>query len=141
MNNDPRQTPYGQGPYASPMPPSYGYNPEQSALLGKWNWGAFSYGWIWGVANHCYIALILLLPIPIVSTVMSILLGIYGNRWAFEQGDVKDLPTFLAIQKTWNIAGLICFILQVVAVLSAIIVMITSFAYIMRFMADLPSMS
>ena len=115
MNSDPRQS-----PYTYPAPP-YGYNPNQITGLEKWNWGAFSYGWIWGAANKCYIALLQLIPVPFVSLIVSILLGIYGNRWAYKQGDVKDVRTFQAIQKTWNIAGLICFILQAAAVLSLIL--------------------
>ena len=35
--------------------------------------------------------------------------GIKGRRWAWENYEDKVLETFLAIQKTWDIAGKILF--------------------------------
>ena len=133
MDNEPRQS-----PYTYPASPN-SYNPDQISELGKWNWGAFSLGWIWGASNKCYIALLQLIPIPFVSLVMSILLGIYGNRWAYDHGDVKDIPTFLAIQKTWNTAGLILFIISAASVLLSIIIVLVGSAAMFSIIGEFQS--
>ncbi|WP_225422777.1 hypothetical protein, partial [Lactiplantibacillus garii] len=68
-----------------------------------WNWGAFRYTWIWGIANKTYWPLLTL--IPVFGLGWAFVVGFKGNEWAWTtyQG---DLNTFKAIQSTWNRAGI-----------------------------------
>lgn len=80
-----------------------------------WNWGAFMYNWIWGIANKTYLPLLVL--IPIFNIVWIFIIGFKGNEWAWQKGDYKDVETFKAVQKTWNVAGIITFILSIAGIL------------------------
>ncbi|MDR1292831.1 MAG: hypothetical protein LBJ91_05510 [Clostridiales Family XIII bacterium] len=103
--------PYYQGPYEPPVPPE----------VKKWNWGAFALNWIWGCGNGAYLALLCL--IPFFNIVWIFVCGVKGNEWAWKSGKFKDLDTFLTTQRTWNIAGLIMFIINI-AYIVIIIVMV-----------------
>ncbi|MCX2455214.1 ribonuclease G [Lacticaseibacillus nasuensis] len=74
-----------------------------------WNWGAFMFNWIWGIGNKSYLPLLCL--IPVFNLVWVFFCGAKGNEWAWEKGDYKDVETFMAVQKTWNRAGLVQFII------------------------------
>jgi hypothetical protein len=82
------------------------------AEIRKWNWGAFLLNWIWAIGNRVWIGLLAL--IPFVGLVMMIVLGIYGNRWAWEKGNWRDIEHFHSTQRKWAIAGLVLFALGVV---------------------------
>jgi hypothetical protein len=88
----------------------------------KWNWGAFMYNWIWGCGNGAYLSLLSL--IPIFNIVWIFVCGARGNVWAWKSGKFKDLDTFLTTQRTWNIAGLITFLITLVIVVVEIIVIV-----------------
>ncbi|MDR0817507.1 MAG: hypothetical protein LBN35_02580 [Clostridiales Family XIII bacterium] len=75
----------------------------------KWNWGAFANPLIWGVGNHAYLGIIYI----VLPGIWNIVSGILGNQWAWKSGQFKDVETFLAVQKTWNRAGILQFILAV----------------------------
>ncbi|MCR1953837.1 ribonuclease G [Clostridioides mangenotii] len=79
-----------------------------------WNWGAFMFNIVWGFGNKSYMPLICL--IPIVNIVWIFVCGAKGNEWAYNKYD-GDVDTFLAIQETWNRAGLIMFIISLVVIL------------------------
>jgi len=95
--------------------------------LGKWNWGAFYFGWIWGVFNKVYVALVQLV-VSILSfafTVMglgiiaplfglinigiSIWLGVKGSQMAWDNGAYRNLEHFRSSRHNWNVAAAICF--------------------------------
>jgi len=77
-----------------------------------WNWGAFMYNFIWGIGNKTYLPLLCL--IPLFNIVWMFVCGFKGNEWAWQKGEYTDTKTFLAVQKTWNRAGLANFIILIV---------------------------
>ncbi|MDR1953764.1 MAG: hypothetical protein LBQ21_04725 [Clostridiales Family XIII bacterium] len=121
-----------QNPYVNEIP----------AEVRKWNWGAFMFGWIWGIGNHAYLTLLglaayvivfiptllnlflLSIPFSLFSIVWAFICGGMGNRWAWKSGEFKDVETFLAVQKTWNKAGLVAFILSIVVVILCIVILV-----------------
>lgn len=73
-----------------------------------WNWGAFTYNWIWGVGNRCYLPLICL--VPFVGFIWMFVCGACGNKWAWESGFFTSAQEFNKTQSTWNRAGLVSFL-------------------------------
>ena len=91
-----------------------------------WNWGAFMYNIWWGIGNKTYLPLLCL--IPIFNIVWIFVVGFKGNEWAWQKGDYKDVETFRAVQNTWDKAGLVSFIVNVLFVILYIIfILITIF--------------
>jgi hypothetical protein len=80
-------------PNRGPLPPH----------LKRWNWGAFTLNWVWGLGNGVYIALLMF--VPGVNLVMPFVLGARGNEWAWQKGDWKDEAEFLHAQKIWSRVG------------------------------------
>lgn len=80
--------------------------------LNRFSVGAFFLGWLWGVCNRVWIALLGL--IPIVNIIMMFVLGFKGNKWAWEkQKDEKTPEDFDKSQSNWAVAGWIIFGLNV----------------------------
>ena len=71
--------------------------------LNRWNWGAFFLNWIWGIGNSTYIALLMF--IPLVNLVMIFLLGMNGNRWAWQNRAWRDVEHFRKTQRAWGYVG------------------------------------
>ncbi|MBV7390115.1 MULTISPECIES: ribonuclease G [Enterococcus] len=80
-----------------------------------WNWGAFMYNIFWGIGNQTYLPLLCL--IPLFNIVWIFVCGFKGNEWAWQKGNYQDVETFLAVQKTWNRAGLVQFIIAIAGVI------------------------
>lgn len=97
----------------------------------SFSWGGFVLGWLWGVCNGVYWSLVLLL-IGLVSSIMplvlntdegfvisilcsvagliiSIILGVKGNKLAWKSKRFNSIDHFVAVQKGWRTAGLIVF--------------------------------
>lgn len=87
---------------------------ETPSEIKGWNWGAFSYSWIWGIGNKSYLPLLNL--IPIFNIVWIFITGFKGNEWAWQKGDYKDVEKFQKVQSTWNRAGIVAFILRIVLI-------------------------
>lgn len=88
------------------------------AEIKGWNWGAFLLGWIWGLGNKTYIALLGL--IPGVNLVMAFVLGAKGNHWAWNNRNWESIEQFKQVQQIWSTFGvgmLVGFLLGVIAVL------------------------
>ncbi|KRK63720.1 hypothetical protein FC72_GL001193 [Companilactobacillus tucceti DSM 20183] len=77
-----------------------------------WNWGAFAFNIWWGIGNKSYLPLLCI--IPIFNFIWMFVCGFKGNEWAWNNGDYKDVETFKEVQKTWNLAGLVYFIISIV---------------------------
>ncbi|KRN77090.1 hypothetical protein [Weissella minor] len=72
-----------------------------------WNWGAFSFNIIWGIANKSYLPLLAL--IPIFNIIWVFVCGFRGSEWAWKKGgfqnNATDIDRFQLIQKTWKRSG------------------------------------
>ena len=95
--------------------------------LAKWNWGAFYFGWIWGVFNKVYISLLQLIVLlvstitvfiglgvisPVFSLIslgISIWLGLKGSSMAWNNDAYNDFDHFLSSRHAWNVAAAIFF--------------------------------
>lgn len=95
--------------------------------LGKWNWGAFYFGWIWGVFNKVYVSLVQLvisvlsfavtiLGLGIIAPIfglinigISIWLGVKGSQMAWDNGAYRNLEHFRTSRHNWNVAAAIVF--------------------------------
>ncbi|MCC8071637.1 MAG: FHA domain-containing protein [Bacteroidales bacterium] len=89
---------------------------EIDRKLDGWCWGAFFCNWIWGVCHKVYwpLVLILLSCIPYVGIVawlvISVMLGLKGNRLAWDASGRSDFDAFVKSQRKWTIAGAIYFV-------------------------------
>lgn len=70
-----------------------------------WSWGAFLLEWIWGVSNSVWISLLAL--IPVMNLLVCIVLGIFGNEWAWRYKKWDSIESFKKTQRKWAIAGFI----------------------------------
>ncbi len=92
----------GMGPFAQ-IPPE----------IRGWNWGAFFLGWIWGICNSVWIALVQLIPFAFVWLVMAFILGAKGNEWAWKAKKWDSVEHFKRVQKNWALAALTVFLVGV----------------------------
>jgi hypothetical protein len=118
-------------PNPVPVPPAYQYGqPNPYAIppeIRKWNWGAFAFNFYWGIGNKAYLALLCL--IPCFGIVWMFFCGALGNQWAWKTGEFKDVEQFMAVQRTWNRAGFVYFIVWLaISVLYVILVIIFAVA-------------
>jgi hypothetical protein len=91
--------------------------------LAYWNWGALFFNWIWSIANSVWIGLLAFIS-PI-GLIMSIVLGIKGNEWAWKNRRFESIDQFKQVQRAWTRIGVIIYI--TVAALSMIAVGILVF--------------
>lgn len=136
---DPEATMYGAPPTnyrqstESHRKPSYttSSSVQVERELSKWNWGAFFFGWIWGVFNKVYISLLQLVfgaisfaitilgfgiiaPIfAIINLGISIWLGVKGSRMAWNNNAYSNLEHFRSSKHNWNVAAAIVFGLSI----------------------------
>jgi hypothetical protein len=101
----------GQGPSAI-VPPE----------LQGWNWGACLLTWVWGIGNKVWLALIALIPIPLVGLVMAIILGIKGNEWAWQSKKWDSIEQFQRKQRIWLYWGIASLIAPVVLIIGIILI-------------------
>jgi hypothetical protein len=113
-------------PNPAPMPtPQYGQpNPYQAVPpeIRKWNWGAFMFNIIWGIGNKAYMSLLCL--IPCFNFIWIFFCGAKGNEWAWKSGEFKDVEQFMAVQRTWNRAGFVYFIIWLCVIVLYLILLI-----------------
>ncbi len=76
--------------------------PEE--ILG-WNWGAFLMPWLWLWTNNVWLGLLCF--IPNVGFVMTIILGVKGNEWAWKSRRWRSIEHFKQHQRGWAIAGIL----------------------------------
>jgi hypothetical protein len=79
-----------------------------------WNWGAFFLPGLWCIPNRVWIGLVawtdcslVTLPLTLGMTwpMMSIILGVKGNEWAWKSRRWKSIKAFKRHQRLWAIAG------------------------------------
>lgn len=125
------EVPPVQGPQRPAESLSSASTSASSKPVSGWNWGAFYFGWLWGVFNGVYWPLIELIPIvgQLASLVVRIILGINGNRWAWENKVWTNAEHFNRVQHQWAIAALIFFLIGVLGVIfffSTLVAMLSS---------------
>ncbi len=102
----PAATPAATAPAAAAAAPAHpAFAAAQSMPEGVkgWSWGAFWLCWIWAIANKTWIGLLAL--IPFVNLIMSVVLGIKGREWAWQNNTWTSLEHFNRVQRNWSIAG------------------------------------
>lgn len=92
---------------------------ETPECLNKWNWGAFLLSWIWAIGNGVWWGLLAL--IPYVNIVVIIILGINGNKSAWEKY-TGTAAEFDEKQRSWTTAG------WIIALVGFVIGLIIGFA-------------
>ena len=94
--------------------------------LGRFNAGAFSFTWIWGMCNGVWLSLLAF--IPAISIIFRFILGFYGNGMAWEKQKNRnvDVEVFDKRQRGWSIAGWIilgAFLTYIIVALIVIVVL------------------
>jgi hypothetical protein len=79
-------------------------NPREPANLLKWNWGAFFFSWIWGIANGVRLAWFAL--IPVIGVAVAVELGRTGNERAWRGKKWPGPEEFEKTQGRWSAAAL-----------------------------------
>lgn len=108
----------------------------------KWNWGAFYFGWIWGIFNKVYISLLqlvatiiafglTLIGLAIISPFfslsslgISIWLGVKGSRMAWDNGAYRNLEHFRNVRHAWTMAAAIVFGISVFLIIISLLLFI-----------------
>ena len=78
-------------------------------------WGVFVWGWIWGLSNRTYIALLTL--VPLVNWVMVFVVGFKGNEWAWRNKRWDSVEHFKKVQRSWAKWGLILLVILPIALI------------------------
>jgi len=81
-----------------------------------WNWGAAGLSYLWGYYYRSWYSLLVF--VPLVNIIWWVVLGIYGNQWAWEKNSWRSVEEFQASQKKWRIWGIISLIISFIAVLA-----------------------
>jgi hypothetical protein len=71
-------------------------------ILG-WNWGAFLLTPFWAIAHQVWIGLLCF--VPYVGWIMSIVLGIKGSEWAWQNRRFSSAQEFRDVQRAWMLWG------------------------------------
>jgi hypothetical protein len=76
-----------------------------------WNWGAFTLPFFWGIAHRAWLSLLCLSlicpPVGILMTLLvAIILGAYGNQWGWQNRRWESLSHFQHTQVVWARWGL-----------------------------------
>ena len=96
--------------------------------IGGWNWGASLLGWIWAIGNNngdmaayglaAYTCSFLLGPVGwLAQLIISIILGVKGNEWAWQSKKWHGLEHFKKTQKTWLKWGIAASVFNVILML------------------------
>lgn len=119
--------------------------------LKSFNWGAFGFGWIWGIFNSVYNKHLILFSIivcvlwifgilrslgdlPIIGNPIRIFIifgpliyfGIKGNEWAWSTQKWKDIIDFKKAQKKWALWTIILY--SVMAIVTVLLISINLYA-------------
>ncbi|HYZ18750.1 MAG TPA: toll/interleukin-1 receptor domain-containing protein [Gaiellaceae bacterium] len=73
--------------------------------LKKWNWGAFLLGPIWGIGHGVWRSFLTF--VPIYGLYEWVMLGLNGNRWAWEKRRYESPESFRKSQRKWAMWGAI----------------------------------
>ena len=112
------------------------------SALNHFNWGAFCFDWIWGLANGClgkmkgilivYLICLAVSIIPLLNLIVWIIAlipvlifkiyyGMKGNEWAYDGRAFYNEDDFRATQKRWNIAAAVAIALFVINIIITLV--------------------
>lgn len=97
--------------------------------LQGWNWGAFLLTWVWGIGNRVWLALLALIPIPLVGLAIAILLGVKGNEWAWQSKKWDSIEQFRRAQRIWLYWGIASLIAPLVLIVGIILIIVGILGY------------
>ncbi len=83
--------------------------PDEVKNMG-WNWGAFWLTWIWGIGNGVWISFVAL----VLGIIWSVVLGIKGNEWAWQNRRFESIEQFRETQAAWSKWGWIVLVVSAV---------------------------
>ncbi len=126
-------------PAPTPDPDPHRLSMRDQRELAEWNWGAFFFGWLWGVSHKVYWALaqlgmaIAFYVVDIVvggnvlmsllsmatSLAFSVWLGMKGTRMAWDAGAWAGMDHMRRSRSNWNMAALVCFCALMLIILLA----------------------
>jgi serine/threonine protein kinase len=119
--------PYPLHPPPYPLPDPYGNSsgmgsgaPVPQEIAHGWNWGAFTLPLFWSIANRTWIGLLclasFLCPMGgiILSLIIGLVLGAYGNQWAWQNRQWESVEHFRQTQRVWATWGLSCFVAGII---------------------------
>jgi hypothetical protein len=95
----------------------------------EWNWGAFCLTWIWGIGNRVWLALIALIPVPIVGLAMMVILGIKGNEWSWRCKRWDSIEHFRHRQRIWMYWGIAALVAPFVLILGIVLILVGLLGY------------
>ena len=78
----------------------------------EWNWGAFTFAWIWGICNGVWVSLLCL--IPFVAWVIVFVLGAKGNEWAWQSKRWDSIEHFRRTQRAWRNWAIVVLVLNLI---------------------------
>ncbi len=81
-----------------------------------WNWGAFGIPFIWSAWHGVWIGFLAFLPF--VGFIMSIVLGLLGNEWAWRKNRWISVEEFQKSQRKWVPWGIAVFVLNAIITLA-----------------------
>ena len=107
--------------------------------LSKWSWGAFTLSWIWGFFNGCWWMFLVnfgffllnmfawVVPlvgifVTIANLGISILFGMKGTEWAWNNRKWDSISAFNQTQDIWNKVGLALFVFSWIVILLFVII-------------------
>jgi TIR domain len=90
---------------------------DLEAELKKWNWGAFLLTFIWGIGHGVMRSFLVF--VPFYGLYEWVMLGINGNRWAWEKRKWESIEHFRRSQRSWAKWGIIVSSIVVVLVLAS----------------------
>ena len=117
--------------------------------INSFSWGGFVFNWIWGVCNGVYWSLVTIILgiasffapmlaadpeeglmvsglISIGSLIISIVLGVKGNRMAWKSKRFNSIDHFVTVQKGWRTAAFVVLGICVGIILFSVIVVIAT---------------
>lgn len=98
---------------------------ETPKCLNDWSWGAFVWGWLWGVCNGVYWPLITLIPYvgQLAALIICFILGANGNRYAWEKFS-GSAAEFDEKQHNWAVAAGVYAVILVLLIVIFVIAII-----------------
>ena len=94
-----------------------------------WNWGAFLLTWVWGIGNRVWLALLALIPFPLVGLAMAILLGVKGNEWAWQSKKWESIQQFRKTQRIWLYWGIAALLAPFVLIIGILLIIVGILGY------------